>query len=130
VNPSGALARGRAQAESLMRAAVTITRVSGTVRDTDGYDQPSTTPVYTGKARIVRATTAPNPVDVAGQTLTVVRPQINLPVGAYTMQVGDVATVTANPDDVSLVGHRYRLAAEAPAGSMSVQYKIPAEEIL
>ncbi len=125
-----ALPELREQAESLMRATITIVRVTGTTTDADGYEQPTTTPVYQGKARVVRSSQIATSADVAGRPTTIQRPQINLPVGAYQMQVGDVANVDTNPDDPSLAGRRYRISGEAPAGSVSVQYRVAAEEVL
>lgn len=127
---AASLAELRAQAESLMRATVTITRATGTVADADGRLGPQSAPVYEGKARVLRPSQVGAQVDAAGKPVTIQKPQINLPVGAYAARVGDLAVVTANPDDPNLAGHRYRVTAEAPAGSLLVQYRLAVEEVL
>lgn len=127
---AGALGDLREQAESLMRSIVTVTRVTGTTRDADDRDVPATTVVYRGKARVMRTALSVATVDAAGRPVTVQRPPLAFPVAAYAMQVGDVATIVANPDDPSLVGHRYRITAEAPTGSIAVEYRVAAEEVI
>lgn len=126
----GALGELRTQAESLMIASGTVTRVTGTTTDTDGREIPEHSTVYTGPARLVRPATATQDLVVAGAPVTVQQPRLHFPVGAFRMQVGDVWTCTENPPDPSLVGRRYRLVAEAPAASLSVQYRVQVEEVL
>lgn len=120
----------RAQTESLMLSTGTVSRVVGMVDDGNGREVPQTQPVYTGKARLVRPAVSPQQITAGGATFTVQRPQLQFPVGSFQMRVGDVWTCTGNPLDPSLVGRRYRLTAEEPAGTIAVAYKVQVEEIV
>lgn len=105
---SAALPRLRAQAESRMTDTVRITRDGTPVWDDEtGTYTPTTTTVYTGKARLKLSTSVVGNVDAQGQLLAAQSPRLDLPVATSGgVQVNDSVEVTASVNDPASVGLR------------------------
>ncbi|MDF2915988.1 MAG: hypothetical protein K0S70_205 [Microbacterium sp.] len=97
--------RGRKRAEALMIDAVSVSRPTGAVNPITG--QPTTSVVYTGKAKVQTYEAFEKQPEVGGGTVTVQRYTVHLPIATYVPRVGDVVTVTAAVLDSNLVGRRY-----------------------
>lgn len=107
------LARGRAFRDSLADTTVTIRRQTGTGWDEEtGTNVPSWTTVYTtNKARIRFPGSQPAEQDASGERVVEQQPTLSLPVkGSGVVQVDDVVTVDANPEDPEIVGMQLRVA--------------------
>jgi len=110
---ASALARARALRDSLADTTVTIRRESGTTWDDEtGTYVPAWAVVYTtDRARVRFPGSQPREQDAAGERVTEQEPTLSLPVeGSGVVQVDDVATVDANPEDPSIVGMKLRVA--------------------
>ena len=109
-NPTPALMRGRALAESLMVDTCTVARVTGESTNEDtGVVTPTTSTVYTGRCRIQQsqlgADSVPaNPGDAA---VRLVAFEVQLPMSVEGIRVHDRITVTASTLDPDLVGRTF-----------------------
>ncbi len=108
MNPAGALARGRRAAEALMVDEVKIVRPTGAVDPLTGKPVDPAT-VYDGKAKVQTYEGYEQDREVGGGSVTIQRYRVDVPVGAYAAQVGDVVTVTRARFDPNLVGRQYIL---------------------
>lgn len=126
---AGALPLLRSQAESLMRDACTVTRVTGTTAGTlPGSRVDVTATVYAGKCRVQsREGQEANP-EVAGFVSTVQRYQVHVPVGSFRPAVGDVVTVTSAAHDPYLVDREFRVVGLLHK-SMATAYRLSVEEV-
>lgn len=77
---------------------------------TTGAVTTSSTSLYSGKCKVQAGGLSAATPEVSGRVATVERPQVHVPVGAWTPMVGDVITITAARDSY-LVGRLYRVAA-------------------
>ena len=109
----GALQAGRDAARALMvdtcqvvRPGEQVTdRRSGAVYATEGET------VYEGACKVQSFQPFEANPEAGAHTYTVQRYYLHLPVGAYTPQVGDVATITGSVMDPRLVGRTLRVVA-------------------
>ena len=103
----------RAQAESLMVDACTVTRAGEPFWDevTGTYTPGAGSTLYTGKCR-VRMPDASSSETEAGEASWSLRGAVvSLPVvGSESVRVGDVVTVTASVWDAALVGQAFTVA--------------------
>lgn len=116
------LAAARHRKAGLMGSTVRIERESGSTRNTTtGKVEKTWTTVYEGPGRLRATDTQPRDVDAAGQRLVEQTPTVSLPIGedlrivtgsSGAVRPDDVGEVIANPDDVSAVGLRFRIAGE------------------
>lgn len=106
---SAALLELREHAESLMRDACTVQRPGDVIDRVTGVAQMTT--VYDGRCKVqTYEGYEQNPV-AGGHQFTVQRYRVDLPVGAFLPEVGDVVTITAAERDQHLVGKDYRVSA-------------------
>lgn len=107
------LVRARAFRDQLADTTVAIRRESGTTWDeATGKYVPAWAVIYTtDQARVRFPGSQPQEQDAAGERITEQQPTLSLPVeGSGVVQVDDVATVEANPEDPSIVGMKLRVA--------------------
>lgn len=110
---AGATNLGRAFAESLMDSTCTITKVeTSTLDPATALPTTTRTTVYSGSCRLRWPRATATEVDGRGQILAEQTPELWIPVTADGS--GDVApdmevTITANPQDTSLVGKTARV---------------------
>ena len=105
-----ALPRLRAQAESMMTATVVVKRPGPVTENPDGTVTPSWTLVDSGKGRISGDRPYESNPEAGGHVETVQRYILSKPIGTGPYEVGDVAKVTAEPNNPALVGRYYRIA--------------------
>ncbi|WP_344251638.1 DUF6093 family protein [Brevibacterium sanguinis] len=120
-----ALRAGRALAERMMVDHVIIRRIAG--QETDRVTAkvtPVTQVVYDGKAKLQSYEGYEQSRDTAGVQYTVQRLSIQLPVGAYRINVGDVAEIITSTVDPLLVGRQLRLVSEAPFKTFGTAYRV------
>jgi hypothetical protein len=105
MSAAGAVARGRALAESLMVDACTIRRSTGTATDDNtGEVTPTWDDVYAGKCRVQQQTTG-SQAATAGQDYQLLqRLEVQLPMSVTGVEVGDEVTITAAALDAALAG--------------------------
>jgi hypothetical protein len=109
----------RAQAESLMQDACTITRTTAgtTFNETTGqYDAGSTSTLYTGKCRVKPRDNADRVVQFGERAVSFWPYIVSVPMSVTTVELNDVITITASALDASLVGLKLRVR-EVLAGS-------------
>lgn len=107
------LDRARAFRDELADTTVTIRRELGTTWDDEtGKYVPAWAVIYTtDQARVRFPGSQPREQDAAGERVVEQDPTLSLPVdGSGVVQVDDVATVDANPEDPSIVGLKLRIA--------------------
>ena len=120
----------RAEAESLMLDACTITRPGEPVTDPDTGDVTNTaTPVYTGKCKVQSKDSATSNPEAGEATFTVVSRQVHIPANAADVQDGDVVTITASLLNAFTVGKQYRVAGFTP-DTFDTAARLPVKEIL
>jgi hypothetical protein len=120
-----ALRAGRALAERMMVDHVVIRRITGERTDRiTGKVTPLTEAVYTGKCKLQSYEGYEQSRDTAGVQYTVQRLSIHLPVGAYRINVGDVAEIVTSTIDPLLVGRQLRLVSEAPFKTFATAYRV------
>jgi hypothetical protein len=113
------LARGRRAAEAGMVDTCTIRRATGWTEDdfsgtrTPTYLDPNP---YQGKCRVKQVQALPETHDVGEDYVVLSRMQLQLPVSAVGLKVGDEVTVTASVHDPDLPGKVF-LIRGAAAGS-------------
>lgn len=120
-----ALRAGRALAERMMVDHVIIRRITGQETDrVTGKVTPVPQVVYDGKAKLQSYEGYEQSRDTAGVQYTVQRLSIHLPVGAYRINVGDVAEIITSTVDPLLVGRQLRLVSEAPFKTFGTAYRV------
>lgn len=98
------LARGRAAAEGGMVDACVIRRVTGDTSDPDtGVETPTYATVYTGKCRVQQHQATADQQDIGEDHLLLLRIEVQLPMSATGLEVGDEVTMTASVHDADLV---------------------------
>lgn len=113
----------------LMTTQVTIRRITGVTTDPlTGVDVPTAEVVYEGRGKLQTFEGYEREAESAGQSVTVQRMSLHLPVGAYRPAVGDVAVVTGSTDEL-LVGREFRLVQVAPFKEHATAYRIFVEEV-
>ncbi len=115
------LAESRADAESLMVDACTISRVSGVPDEVTGEQTwvvlypnpawPADHPWKSGKCKVQALDPQESTPDAGGHAFTVQRYRVDVPVGSYKPEVGDVATITASVEDPYLVAREFHVVA-------------------
>lgn len=115
----------RAEAESLMLDACTITRPGAPVTDPDTGNVTNTaTTVYTGKCKVQSKDSATSNPEAGEATFTVVSRQIHIPANSADVQDGDVVTITASLLNAFTVGKQYRVDGFEP-DSMDTAFRMP-----
>lgn len=127
----GAVARGRARAESLMEDSCSI-RVAGTRTGTDpstGRDLLSPgVQVYAGPCRVQLPGSQEDVRRGGDRSWTVQRLTLSVPMSAPTVPVGAVVEMTATTLDLGLVGRRYRVV-ESFAKTHATARRLSCEEV-
>lgn len=115
----------RAEAESLMLDACTITRPGAPVTDPGTGNVTNTaTTVYTGKCKVQSKDSATSNPEAGGATFTVVSRQVHIPANSADVQDGDVVTITASLLNAFTVGKQYRVDGFEP-DSMDTAFRMP-----
>lgn len=101
----------RAQAESMMLSRVVIRRDLGSVWDeTSGTNVSEWQDIYEGPARLRFPNTQPQEGDAGGERIVDQAPTLSLPIATSGgVRVDDIATVTENAFDPSMVGLQLRV---------------------
>jgi hypothetical protein len=99
------LARGRQAAEAGMADTCLIRRSIGTTTD-DFSGEISTIyqTIYEGKCRLQQSQAEAHPQDVGQAYILIQKLELQLPVSATGLQVGDEVTITSAANDPDLVG--------------------------
>jgi hypothetical protein len=107
---------GRAAIEALMVDTVLITRATGetTFNETTGREEPAPPDeIYEGKCRVQRRSGVERRPEAGERSWTVESVELQVPVSAEGIEVGDTATITAAVLDPELVGREFRVASLA-----------------
>ncbi len=105
------LAAARAEVESRMLDACTITRPGEKVWDEElGQWVTSTFTAYEGKCRIRHRTVGDASVESGSQLLAVSETEIHLPALTVGVEVSDTVTITACPTRPAQVGRRFNVS--------------------
>lgn len=103
----------RAQAESIMKSRVVISRETGTVRDPEtGTNVPTWTVIYQGKARVRMPSTEARETDQSGQRIVESAPTLSVPIGdaaGALVSLDDIAVLVEHEPDPLIVGTRMRI---------------------
>jgi len=128
VTAETAITAGRRFAEARMTSTCIITRTTEQPLDEDTLRYPETvTTVYTGPCKVRFETARVFNRDVAGQIVGEQLPILFLPVDTSAgVNRGDIATITGNPEDPSLVGVRIRVNGQH-AQTWATARRLPAE---
>lgn len=118
---TGILASGRRAAEGLMTATVVVKRPGPPVENPDGSVTPSWTTIDSGKGRISGDRPYESNPEAGGHAFTVQRYILSKPVGTGPYLVGDIAQVTAEPNNPLLVGAVFRIAAPDERSQQTAQ---------
>lgn len=108
---------GRRAAEALMTTTVTVTTPGEQTWNPDTMQYEDGPPVvhYTGKARIRQRSGAVREAEAAGQYIAVQELVLSVPfAGTDTITGSQTVTVTANPNDPTLVGKTFTI--QGPVG--------------
>ncbi|MGK3957891.1 DUF6093 family protein [Arthrobacter sp. R4] len=120
----------RAEAESLMVDACTITRPGEPVTDPNNGNVTNTaTTVYTGKCKVQSKDSATSNPEAGEATFTVVSRQVHIPANSADVQDGDVVTITASRLNAFTVGKQYRVSGFTP-DTFDTAARLPVKEIL
>lgn len=105
------LASGRAAAEALMVDTCTVTRVTGQALDEDtGAYVDTTSTIYSGKCRVQVRNAATAALPLAGEREVVAfMLELQIPMSAAALAVGDKVTITASTHDTNLVNRVFRV---------------------
>lgn len=76
-----------------------------------GIPAPSTTQVYSGKCKVQNLDPQEATPQVGGAVVTSQRYRVDVPVGEYAPEEGDVVTIVATALDPNMVGRTYRVLA-------------------
>ncbi|GAA0738792.1 hypothetical protein Drose_04170 [Dactylosporangium roseum] len=110
LNPTPALLRGRAAAESLMQDTCTVQHQTGETTDPEtGVVTYTHVVVYSGKCKIQQAAPATNPTNVGEAAVFVGQLVLHLPMSVTGVQPDDLVTITASVLDPDLAGRTFRL---------------------
>lgn len=90
---AAALPQLREHAESMMRDQCVVTRVTGATADPDDREVPVRTPIYTGRCRVQANQRVDASPEVGGATVTVQRYEIQVPISAGPIRIGDLIAV-------------------------------------
>jgi hypothetical protein len=102
---ASAVLAGRAAAEKLMVDACTIDRPGVPATDpTTGVVTPALTTVYMGVCKVQGLDPQERTREAGGYIFTVQRYRVDVPVGAYSPEVGDLVTITSSTLDPYLSG--------------------------
>jgi hypothetical protein len=118
------LARGRIAAEAGMVDTCVIRRRSGDTTDpysgvvTAAYVNPDP---YSGKCRLRQVQALPETHDVGEDYVVLSRLQLQLPVSAVGLQVGDEVTVTASAHDPDLPGKVFLIRGPAVGSEITAR---------
>lgn len=125
-----ALPQLRAQAESLMIDACTISGGTTSVFNEETFEYETVTAeTYSGPCRLRFAATAVQDVEAAGQLLVVQRATLSLPIATSgAVLEGHVATITACVNDPALVGRKFRIEG-GHHQTFATARRFPVEEI-
>lgn len=99
-----AIRRGQREAERLMKDKAVITRTGEWIRDEKGFETPTTITVWEGKCKIQTYEPYEQVGESAGTTVVSQRYQVQIPVSARGVQVGDVIEVKGYPHDFRVAG--------------------------
>lgn len=103
------VAMGRLAAENIMTATVVVKRPGPLVENSDGTVTQSWTTVDSGKGRISGDRPYESNPEAGGHAFVVQRYILSKPVGTGPYLPDDMAQVTAEPNNQSLVGRFYRI---------------------
>jgi hypothetical protein len=110
MSATSVLLRGRLAAEALMLDAVTIKRTTSSSTDQDtGVVTPTTSTLYTGKAKVHQAGASASPTVLGEAEVFVAQVEVHVPISVTGIQPDDLVTVTASALDADLVGKTYRV---------------------
>lgn len=125
---SDALTKVRELAESLMADTCNVTRADSDTAPDPLTGQSTRITVYTGKCKGQVSSSMNLTPEVSGQTLSIQRSELHFPVGAFDMQIDDLAEITAssNPDRV---GRKFRITQVAPMKTFETAYRVGVEEV-
>lgn len=124
------LARGRAAALAGMIDTCTIIRqANGAVDENTGRIQRSEQPVYEGVCRVQNQRAMSRTEDVGEDRALLLPLEIQLPVTATGLCVGDVITITASVNDPDLVG-RVLAIRDLAHKSEATARRVRAEEVI
>lgn len=129
-----ALDMGREAAAELMTSSCTIVRKGKPVTDGDGDVVTPETLVYgtvlkPGRCKVQTYEAQEATPEAGGATVTVQRYRLDVPVGSYAPQIGDVATIRTETRDPQLVGRKFRVAALLHK-SQATAYRLGVKEVL
>lgn len=137
-----AIAEGRALAESLMLDSCTIARLGELVTDPVTHvATPSSEQVYPdpewpirhpwkhGPCKVQTWQSQESNPEAGGATFTVQRYRVDVPVGSFVPQIGDVVMIATAALDPHLVGRKYRVVALLHK-TMSTAYRLGVDEDL
>lgn len=106
------LKRGRAHAESRMRATCRIERTSGETTSPKGVVTTLWASVYEGKCRLTDFNAFPSTPVVGGAQITVNQPRVLVPVSSPEFLPGDRITILTDPDNHANVNKVLRVIVE------------------
>lgn len=106
---AGIVAAGRALAESLMTDTCTVRHGTGqaSFNESTGKSTLGSTVVYAGRCRVQVPKAQPNEPTVGERTATVQHLELQLPVAATGVSVGDRVTIDSSASDPALASARY-----------------------
>lgn len=118
------LARGRAAAEAGMVDTCTVRRPTGTTTDPDSgqvttaYLNPNP---YTGKCRVKQIQALPETHDVGEDHVVLTRLQLQVPMSAPGLLVGDEVTMTASIHDPDLPGRVFLIRGPSAGSELTAR---------
>lgn len=124
--------RGRCRAARLMRARVLVERLGEEkIAESPPFDMArERAVVYEGRAKVQSYEPYEQERTAGGATIVVQRVRVDFPVGALTLEPGDVVTVVGSPDDRLLEGKSYRVPGSAPYKSLATAYRVFVDEVV
>jgi hypothetical protein len=125
---SAALPILRAEAESLMLDACTISRKTGTSTDADGVVTDTYgDPFYSGKCKVQVRDVDPKNPEAGDRAYTILTLRVDVPVSVTGVETNDRITITGSTFDPDLVGRNFRVVAPFH-GSLKTARRLPVEE--
>lgn len=128
MNISRALKAARAAAERRMTSTLTVERKTGETTDANGKVTDVWMTVYSGRGYLQSFEAYESTPVAVEHTYTVQRYKVHLPIGAGPFEVGDRATVDAEPNDPQLVGRKFRITTPFNKSHATAQ-RLPVEEV-
>jgi hypothetical protein len=107
VSRASALARGKVAAELGMVDTCTITRGGARTTDANGDVTQATTTVYTGKCRVQQHQATADSKDIGQDNLLLLRVEVQLPMSATGLEVGDEIGINTSVSDPDLPGRAF-----------------------